>query len=111
LFEIEILRCNSATNYYNCIKTRLVNCIGLQYVESYTYYEKIQKYVQSQSNLNCPGGLEGCIVNANDVRCKMGVKYGEINFARSLSDKNFFSFFFNFLLIFNFLRILMNFLC
>jgi hypothetical protein len=69
--------CNSAGPYYNCLKVRLVNCYGVQYAESVAYYEKIQKYIHSQANINCPGGLEGCIGNPNDVRCKMGVKYGE----------------------------------
>ena len=105
MFYKNIFRCNSATSYYNCIKTRLVNCIGVQYVESYTYYEKIQKYVQSQSNLNCPGGLEGCIVNANDVRCKMGVKYGEINRTCSMFNNNYFKKLFGFLSVVYFLRI------
>lgn len=56
---------------------RMVNCFGSQFAESMAYYEKIQKYVHSQANINCPGGLEGCVANPNDVRCKMGVKYGE----------------------------------
>lgn len=55
----------------------MINCYGSQYAESLAYYEKIQKYIHTQANLNCPGGLEGCIANPNDVRCKMGVKYGE----------------------------------
>lgn len=75
--------CNSATAYYNCIKSRLHNCVGVQYMESLSYYEKIEKYIHSQSNINCPGGLEGCVANPNDVRCKMGVKYGETNGAGS----------------------------
>jgi hypothetical protein len=75
--------CNSANAYYNCIKVRLQNCLGVQYIESVGYYEKIQKYVHSQANINCPGGLEGCAGNPNDVRCKMGVKYGETSKASS----------------------------
>ncbi len=93
--------CNSAGAYYNCIKTRLANCIGVQYIESYTYYEKIQKYVHSQSNINCPGGLEGCAANPNDVRCKMGVKYTEAN-----SSNKLFSYIFLYFLIIYFLKIL-----
>ena len=77
--------CNSATAYYNCIKSRLHNCVGVQYMESLSYYEKIEKYIHSQSNINCPGGLEGCVANPNDVRCKMGVKYGETNAAAPLA--------------------------
>lgn len=48
-------------------------------MESLSYYEKIEKYIHSQSNVNCPGGLEGCTANPNDIRCKLGVKYGEAN--------------------------------
>lgn len=55
----------------------MVNCYGSQYTDSLGYYEKIQKYIHSQANINCPGGLEGCLANPNDVRCKMGVKFGE----------------------------------
>lgn len=76
--------CNQATSYYNCIKSRLANCLGVQYMESLSYYEKIEKYIHSQSNLNCPGGLEGCVANPNDVRCKLGVKYGETSNANKL---------------------------
>ena len=47
-------------------------------MESMTYYEKIQNYVFTQSNKNCAGGIEGCIKNPNDVRCKTGVKLGEM---------------------------------
>jgi hypothetical protein len=83
--------CNSAASYYNCIKVRTTDCLGIQYLESVTYYQKIQKYIHTQSNLNCPGGLEGCIINANDVRCKMGVKYGEVNGAKSFSTINNYS--------------------
>lgn len=96
--------CNSAGPYYNCLKARLVNCYGPMFMESVSYYEKIQKYIHSQSNINCPGGLEGCAVNANDVRCKMGVKYGETNSASiEVINKSIFSFsfiFINILLIF-----------
>ncbi|CAF0896963.1 unnamed protein product [Brachionus calyciflorus] len=71
--------CNSAGPYHGCLKSHMINCNGAIYQESVSYYEKIQKYIHSTSNVNCPGGLEGCGVNANDVRCKMGVKYGETN--------------------------------
>lgn len=50
--------CSSATSYYNCIKLRIQNCYGVQYMESMSYYEKIQNYVFTQSNKNCPGGIE-----------------------------------------------------
>ena len=71
--------CNQATAYHQCIKGRLQNCVGVQYMESLSYYDKIEKYIHSQSNVNCPGGLEGCLANPNDVRCKLGVKYGEVS--------------------------------
>lgn len=82
--------CNSAGPYYNCLKIHMVNCHAAVYQESVSYYEKMQKYIHSTSNINCPGGLEGCSVNSNDVRCKMGVKYGETNG----SIKKKYSFFF-----------------
>lgn len=96
--------CNSAGPYHNCIKARLLDCYGPLYVESVAYYEKIQKYIHSQSNINCPGGLEGCTVNANDVRCKMGVKYGETSSADKVlkRDKFYFLFYLVSFLIYNF---------
>jgi hypothetical protein len=73
--------CNSATSYHSCLKSSLVNCHGNQYAESIRYYESMLNYIHSQANINCPGGLEGCMINLNDVRCKMGVKFGETNAA------------------------------
>lgn len=76
--------CNSAGSYHTCLKSHLLNCYGnIQYAESISYYENMMKYVHSQANINCPGGLEGCLVNSNDVRCKLGVKFGEANHASS----------------------------
>ena len=76
--------CNSAGAYASCLKKHIIDCYGVQYAESISYYENMQKYVHSQANINCPGGLEGCLVNANDVRCKMGVKFGEANTANEI---------------------------
>lgn len=98
--------CNSAGSYYNCLKSKINNCFGNQYADSVSYYEKIQKYVHSQANINCPGGIEGCIANPNDVRCKMGVKYGEanssktnLNFSRTKIVFKMLSFFFIYLVL------------
>jgi hypothetical protein len=93
--------CNQATAYHQCIKGRLQNCVGVQYMESLSYYDKIEKYIHSQSNVNCPGGLEGCAANPNDVRCKLGVKYGEVNSGAKRINNNYthFNIFIIFLII------------
>ena len=67
-------------------------------MESLSYYDKIEKYIHSQSNVNCPGGLEGCAANPNDVRCKLGVKYGEVNSGANIINNNYTHF--NFFLVF-----------
>jgi hypothetical protein len=77
--------CTKATSYHSCIKNRLHDCIGVHYTDSLNYYDKILKYIYSQSNINCPGGLDGCIGNPSDIRCKMGVKYTETNRSANLS--------------------------
>lgn len=100
--------CNSAGAYFTCLKVRLVNCYGVQFAESVAYYEKIQKYIHSQANVNCPGGLEGCVANPNDVRCKMGVKYGETNGTTRSPFKNEFEFFIVYLFTFLILFIINN---
>ena len=88
--------CNSAGPYHACIRTRLHNCVPGKsaFIESLGYYEKIQQYVQTQANIYCPGGLEGCAVNAHDVRCKMGVRYNQLESAAvsSVLVDRFFSF-------------------
>jgi hypothetical protein len=87
--------CNSATAYHQCIKGRIQNCVGVQYMESLSYYDKIEKYIHSQSNVNCPGGLEGCLANPNDIRCKLGVKYGEASSSANFNTQlNFLVLFF-----------------
>ena len=80
--------CLSASAFFNCIQKNKKNCYGIQYQESLSYIEKLEKFIHSQSNINCPGGLEGCSVNINDVRCKMGVKYGESNNAKRIVSLN-----------------------
>lgn len=94
--------CNQATSYYFCIKARMANCIGVQYMESLSYYEKVEKYIHSQSNLNCPGGVEGCAANPNDIRCKLGVRYGETNSSSKIHNKIYNLFLLSFcILVFN----------
>ena len=72
--------CSSATAYYNCIRVRMFDCQEKpKYAESLDYYEKVKSYVLTQASLNCAGGIEGCIVNTDDVRCKMATRVGSFS--------------------------------
>lgn len=71
--------CNSATPYFNCLKARMYHCEGnARYADSFAYYAKVRAYVEAESNKNCPGGIQGCIVNAADERCRAGPKFGNM---------------------------------
>ncbi len=74
--QVKTRWCNSATPYFNCIKMRMFNCEASQkYAESFEYYSKIRNYVETESNKSCPGGIEGCVVNPADSRCRQGPKF------------------------------------
>ena len=52
---------------------RMFNCaLYARYADSFEYYTKINAYVETESNKKCPGGIEGCIVNRGDPRCRQG---------------------------------------
>ena len=71
--------CNSATPYFNCLKARMYHCEGnARYADSFAYYAKVRAYVETESNKHCPGGIQGCIVNAADERCRAGPKFGNM---------------------------------
>jgi len=74
--QVKTKWCNSATPYVNCIKMRMFNCENSsKYAESFEYFNKIRNYVENESNKSCPGGIEGCIVNPDDSRCRQGPKF------------------------------------
>ncbi|CAF4290250.1 unnamed protein product, partial [Rotaria sp. Silwood2] len=35
--------------------------------------QQLEHYLQSQININCPGGVEGCTRHSPDARCKIGL--------------------------------------
>ncbi len=62
--------CQQATTYFRCLKSRLDKC-PQQDVQN--QFQQLEHYLQSQININCPGGVEGCTRHSNDARCKIGL--------------------------------------
>ncbi len=62
--------CQQATTYFRCLKSRLDKC-PQQDVQN--QFQQLEHYLQSQININCPGGVEGCTRHSTDARCKIGL--------------------------------------
>jgi hypothetical protein len=62
--------CQQATTYFRCLKSRLDKC-PQQDVQN--QFQQLEHYLQSQININCPGGVEGCARHSTDARCKIGL--------------------------------------
>jgi len=62
--------CQQATSYFRCIKSRLDKC-PQQDVQN--QFQQLEHYLQSQININCPGGIDGCTRHSTDARCKIGL--------------------------------------
>ncbi|CAF0842107.1 unnamed protein product [Adineta steineri] len=62
--------CQQATTYFRCLKSRLDKC-SQQDVQN--QFQQLEHYLQSQININCPGGVDGCTRQSTDARCKIGV--------------------------------------
>lgn len=62
--------CQQATTYFRCLKSRLDKC-PQQDVQN--QFQQLEHYLQSQVNINCPGGIEGCTRHSTDARCKIGL--------------------------------------
>lgn len=80
--------CRDTIDYVACSNHLLMSCnISTQKTEA-DQLQSFIDYITKQSNLQCPGGINGCDSNMNDVRCRLGVRYfmGEtfISSSRSL---------------------------
>lgn len=62
--------CQQATSYFRCLKSRLDKCPE-QDVQS--QFQQLERYLYSQININCPGGVDGCTRHSTDARCKIGI--------------------------------------
>ena len=62
--------CQQATTYFRCLKSRLDKC-PQQDVQN--QFQQLEHYLQSQININCPGGIDGCTRHSTDARCKIGL--------------------------------------
>ena len=61
--------CQQGTTYFRCLKSRLDKC-PQQDVQN--QFQQLEHYLQSQININCPGGIDGCTRHSTDARCKIG---------------------------------------
>jgi hypothetical protein len=61
--------CQQAKTYFRCLKSRLDKC-SQQDVQN--QFQQLEHYLQSQININCPGGVDGCTRYSPDARCKIG---------------------------------------
>ncbi len=67
--------CRDTIDYVSCSNHLLMSCnISSQKTEA-DQLQSFIDYITKQSNLNCPGGINGCDTNTNDVRCRLGVRY------------------------------------
>ncbi|CAF4160640.1 unnamed protein product, partial [Rotaria magnacalcarata] len=62
--------CQQATTYFCCLKSRLDKC---PQQEVQNQFQQVEHYLQSQININCPGGIDGCSRHSTDARCKIGL--------------------------------------
>ncbi|CAF0884564.1 unnamed protein product [Adineta ricciae] len=61
--------CQQSTAYFRCLKSRLDKC---PQAEVQNQFQQLEHYLQSQININCPGGVDGCTRHSPDARCKIG---------------------------------------
>ena len=62
--------CQQATGYFRCLKSRLDKCLQ---PDVQTQFQTVERYLHSQININCPGGVDGCTRHSTDARCKIGL--------------------------------------
>ncbi|CAF3982669.1 unnamed protein product [Rotaria magnacalcarata] len=59
-----------ATTYFRCLKSCLDKC---PQQEVQNQFQQVEHYLQSQININYPGGIGGCSRHSTDARCKIGL--------------------------------------
>ncbi|CAF1602981.1 unnamed protein product [Rotaria magnacalcarata] len=62
--------CQQATVYFRCLKSRLDKC---SQDDVQGQFQQLERYLYSQININCPGGVDGCTRHSADARCKIGL--------------------------------------
>lgn len=71
--------CQQSSAYYRCLKSRLDRC---PQPDVQNQFQPLERYLISQVNINCPGGVNGCTRHATDARCKIGTSQSN---ARSMA--------------------------
>lgn len=71
--------CQQSTTYFRCLRSRLDKC---PQQEVQNQFQQVEHYLQSQINMNCPGGIEGCTRHSTDARCKIGLMQSNSSFSR-----------------------------
>lgn len=91
--------CRDTIDYVNCANQFLLNCNISSLKNEADQLQSFIDYVTKSSNVHCPGGINGCEDNTNDIRCRLGIRYfiGEFNTNRAdtLQSFNFFTFLFS----------------
>ena len=78
--------CRDAIDYVTCSNQYFLNCnISAKRTEA-DQLQSFIDYVTKSANINCPGGITGCEMNSNDIRCRLGIRYfnGEFNVNKSI---------------------------
>jgi hypothetical protein len=73
--------CRDTIDYVNCANQYLLYCNISSVKNDADQLQSFIDYITKSSNVHCPGGINGCDNNTNDIRCKLGIRYfmGEIN--------------------------------
>jgi hypothetical protein len=62
--------CQQTSIYYRCLKSRLDKCSDQDVLNQ---FQQREHHLYAQININCPGGVNGCIRHSTDPRCKAGL--------------------------------------
>lgn len=81
--------CRDTIDYVNCANQYLLNCNISSLKNEADQLQSFIDYVTKSSNVHCPGGINGCEDNTNDIRCRLGIRYfiGEFNTNRASKTK------------------------
>lgn len=73
--------CRDTIDYVTCANQFLLNCNISSLKNEADQLQSFIDYITKSSNVHCPGGINGCETNTNDVRCRLGIRYfiGEYN--------------------------------
>ena len=73
--------CRDTIDYVNCANQYLLYCNISSVKHDADQLQSFIDYITKSSNVHCPGGINGCESNTNDIRCKLGIRYflGDMN--------------------------------